>query len=195
MDYSGSPADRYLNAARLNVRGGLTRHTDVNAVHEADFAAWYSALWPKVLRAVIVSVGDPHLAEEVTAEAFARAYAKWPEATELASPEGWLHRVAVNEMRSRWRRAKVERRVYARLSAQRVLDTSGPEPRDDALWRAVAELPDRARQMVAMRYVLDMSEAEIADIVDVTRGTVASTLSRARQQLSTTLKVVEPTHD
>jgi RNA polymerase sigma-70 factor (ECF subfamily) len=167
----------------------------VRSEHDADFADWYSALWPRVLRAVTVSVGDPHLAEEATAEAFARAYARWPAATEFASPQAWLHRVAINEMRSRWRRARVERRVYARLSVQRVLDAAGPEPRDDALWKAVAELPERARQMVAMRYVLDMSEAEIAEAMDVTRGTVASTLSRARQQLSATLKVVEPIHE
>ena len=42
------------------------------AAHGDDFADWYGALWPRVLRAVTVSVGDPDLAEEATAEAFVK---------------------------------------------------------------------------------------------------------------------------
>lgn len=153
-----------------------------------DFADWYAALWPSVYRAVAVSVGDRDLAEEAVAEAFARALARWPEPAQAASPAGWLHRVAVNEVRSRWRRARLERRVLDRVAAEPdPVGVPAAEPRDDVLWAAVAALSPRTRQMVALRYVLDLPEAQIADDLGVTRGTVASTLSKARKDLGTLL--------
>ena len=157
-----------------------------------DFADWYGALWPRVLRSVTFAVGDRELAEEATAEAFARALAGWPAATTFDSPVAWLHRVAVNEVRSRWRRGRLERRLLERIATEPRRYLSPVEPPNDALWTAVAALPERARHMVAMRYVLDLPEAEIAATLGVSRGTVASTLSKARQQLASTLAYTRP---
>jgi RNA polymerase sigma factor (sigma-70 family) len=152
-----------------------------------EFAAWYGALWPQVLRAVTVSVGDRDLAEEATAEAFAKALVRWPAPAAFTAPAAWLHRVAVNEVRSRWRRGRLEKRVLHQLGAEPQRHAPGPDLPDDALWAAVAALPVRSRQMIAMRYILDLPEAHIAEALGVTRGTVASTLSKARQQLSIVL--------
>jgi RNA polymerase sigma factor (sigma-70 family) len=168
------------------------RHVNVRAVPTEEFSAWYRTLWPPVLRAVTVTVGDRDLAEEAVAEAFARALARWPSPAEFDSPVAWLHRVAVNEVRSRWRRNRLERRVLARIAAEPQASVLPFEPRDDALWAAVAALPDRTRQMVALRYVLDLPEADVAAALGVTRGTVASTLSKARQQLATVLAGTRP---
>jgi RNA polymerase sigma-70 factor (ECF subfamily) len=59
-----------------------------------------------------------------------------------------------------------------------------PAEPDAALWDAVRALPPRARTAVALRYVADLPEAEIADVMGVARGTVAATLSSARRQLA-----------
>lgn len=166
------------------------RHDNVRGVPAEEFSAWYRTLWPPVLRAVTVTVGDRDLAEEAVAEAFARALARWPAATEFDSPVAWLHRVAVNEVRSRWRRNRLERRVLQRVVPEAHVDPV--EPPDDALWAAAAALPDRARQMIALRYVLDLPEADVAAALGVTRGTVASTLSKARQQLGAVLARTRP---
>jgi RNA polymerase sigma-70 factor (ECF subfamily) len=167
-------------------------------MHEAagdEFADWYGALWPRVLRAVTVSVGDPDLAEEATAEAFVKALVRWPKPLEYDSPSAWLHTVAVNEIRSRWRRAKLERRFMDRLANDLRQHAPPPELRDDAVWTAVAALPDRARQVVALRYVLDLPESQIAASLGITRGTVASTLNGARKRLRTVLAPhTESTH-
>jgi RNA polymerase sigma factor (sigma-70 family) len=168
------------------------RHDNVRRVPAEEFSAWYRTLWPPVLRAVTVTVGDHDLAEEAVAEAFARALARWPRPTEFDSPVAWPHRVAVNEVRSRWRRNRLERRVLARVAAEPQASVLPVEPRDDALWAAVAALPDRTRQMVALRYVLDLPEADVTAALGVTRGTVASTLSKARQQLATVLAGTRP---
>ncbi len=62
-----------------------------------------------------------------------------------------------------------------------------PELPDTAVWRAVATLSPRARTAVALRYVADLTEAQVADAMNVTRGTVATTLSRARRELADAL--------
>jgi RNA polymerase sigma-70 factor (ECF subfamily) len=152
------------------------------------FGEWYAALWPRVFRTVALTIGDRDLAEEAVAEAFARALVRWPRGASLSNPAAWLHRVAVNEVRSRWRRGRVERRMLQRLAGRAEPAAPLPAPPDDALWSAVAELPRRARQMVALRYVLDLPEAEIANSLGVSRGTVASTLSKARKDLGAVLK-------
>ncbi|UED85711.1 sigma-70 family RNA polymerase sigma factor [Streptomyces profundus] len=156
-------------------------------MHGCDFDAWYAALWPQVYRTVAVSVGDRDLAEEAVAEAFAKALARWPGPAHADNPPAWLHRVAVNEVRTRWRRARLERRTVRRLATREVRRVPPPDPGDDGLWAAVAGLPDRMRQMVALRYVLDLPEAEIASSLGVSRGTVASTLSKARGRLAVAL--------
>lgn len=55
---------------------------------------------------------------------------------------------------------------------------------DPELWAAVATLAERTRQVVVLRYVADLPEADIAAALGVTRGTVATLLSRARRNLA-----------
>jgi RNA polymerase sigma-70 factor (ECF subfamily) len=145
------------------------------------FAAWYAREAPGVCTSLTVALADPALAEEVAAEAFARAWADWAHVSAMRSPVGWVYRVAVNQARSGFRRRGHERRATARLGA-----TAAPAPfePDDALWASVRALPPRARTAVALRYVADLPEAEIAQVMRVARGTVAATLSSARRRLA-----------
>jgi DNA-directed RNA polymerase specialized sigma24 family protein len=145
------------------------------------FAAWYGATFPRVRAAVTLAVGDAWLAEEATAEAYARALARWPAVRDLNRPEAWVYTVALNQVRSRLRRMRLERRYLARQRAG--YHPPPPEP-DTALWAAVAQLPPRSRTAVALRYVADLSEAEVAAAMGVAPGTVASTLHKARARLA-----------
>jgi RNA polymerase sigma-70 factor (ECF subfamily) len=149
------------------------------------FADWYAAEFGRVRQAMTLVTGDPALAEEAAAEAFAQAFAHWPRVSHMASPGGWVHTTALNQVRRSWRRATLERRHAARSRA--IGHVPAPEPPDTALWRAVAALSPRARTAVALRYVGDLTEAEVADAMNVTRGTVATTLSRARRDLAAAL--------
>jgi RNA polymerase sigma factor (sigma-70 family) len=146
-----------------------------------DFADWYAVTFPRVRAAVTLAVGDVWLAEEATAEACARALARWPVVRELRRPDAWVYTVALNHVRSRWRRHRLEQRYLARQRAG--YEPPPPEP-ETALWAAVAQLPPRARTAVALRYIADLSEADVAKAMGVAPGTVAATLHKARARLA-----------
>lgn len=155
---------------------------------EEAFPEWYAALWPRALATVTVSCGDADLAEEAVAEAFAKAYARWPAPLELGTPLAWLHTVAINEVRSRWRRRRTERRMLLRLAGQAQRHVDPPAPVDETLLGAVAGLPPRMRQVLALRCIADLTQEETAAALGVTRGTVASTLHDAVRRLRATLE-------
>jgi RNA polymerase sigma factor (sigma-70 family) len=144
-----------------------------------DFAQWYAASYARVQRAVSLAVGDVGVGEEATAEAYARALLHWRTVRNAHRPEAWVYRTALNYVRSRLRRAQLERRWLAR---QKIDSHPPPEP-PTALWAAVAQLAPRARTAVALRYIADLSEAEVAEAMGISRGAVAATLSKARTRL------------
>lgn len=150
---------------------------------QVDFTAFYEAEAPRLVRSVALATGEPALAEEAVAEAFARAWARWPTVRTHKWPGAWVMRVALNESRNRFRRRAVERRkapVVARPEA-----VEDPQPHAGwPLWDAVRELPKRERTLIALRYVADLTQAEIAELLDISPGTVAAGLHRARQKLA-----------
>jgi RNA polymerase sigma-70 factor (ECF subfamily) len=151
----------------------------------AAFTVWYRREAPAMVRAIAVASEHADVAQEVTAEAFARAWADWDRVSAMASPCGWVYRVALNLLRSRLRRAGLERRFAPQIAPPRVVPP--PAVPDRTLWSAVRALAPRARMAIALRYVADLPEAEIAVVMGVSRGTVASTLSSARVQLAQAL--------
>lgn len=149
-----------------------------------DFADWYAREFPRLRSTLALVTGDVGVAEEATAEAFARALVHWPRLSRTGAPNGWVYTVALNQVRSGWRRMATERRWLARQRAGHVAPPPEPDP---WLWDAVARLGPRARTAVALRYVADLSEAEVADAMNLTRGAVASTLHKARARLAVLL--------
>jgi RNA polymerase sigma factor (sigma-70 family) len=150
---------------------------------DPEFDGWYVQAYPRVRAAVTLAVGDADLAEDATAEAFARALVHWSTVKSAASSHAWVYTVAMNQVRSTLRRRGVERRWLRRQAREPLVHQPPPVEPDDVLWRAVGQLPRRARTAVALRYVADLSEAQVAEVMGVARGTVAATLHQARQRL------------
>ena len=97
----------------------------------------------------------------------------------MESPAGWTFRVARNLCLRRLRRTAIERRLLAR--ADRPVDVPAPA---GELWHLVGCLAPRQREVVVLRYVADLPEAEIAAILGIARSTVSTTLRDAHAQLA-----------
>lgn len=133
-----------------------------------------------MLAAVAVAAGDIDLAEEATAEAFARALERWDRVSQMDAPGGWVFTVARNRLRRRWRRRRTEARLVDGQSSVRATEMG---PFQAHVWEAVSQLPRRQREAVALRYIADLTEAQVAEAMGVAPGTVASTLHDARARL------------
>ena len=152
-----------------------------------DFEEWYRQQFPRVRQAMTLATGDGGLGEEATAEAFALAVVHWQRVRVMDAPTNWVYTTALSQVRRSWRRTLLERRHAQRHHA---LPTDPPPLPETTLWQAVAALAPRARTAVALRYVADLSEAQVAEAMNVSRGTVATTLSRARKQLAAHLQTL-----
>ena len=148
------------------------------------FEAWYERQHPVVLSSLTVIAGSVDLAREAADEAFARAYERWERVAEMESPGGWVYQTALNALRRRLRRSRKELEILGRVAegGARVPDGWSVEVLD-----AVGGLPGRERTAVVLRYVADLSTAEIAQAMGIASGTVGSTLYAARRRLAIAL--------
>jgi RNA polymerase sigma-70 factor (ECF subfamily) len=140
---------------------------------------------------VFVACGDADVAEDAAAEAFTRALDHWDRVQAMVSPEAWVCRVAVNVMRRRVRRRRVERRLLGR----RVVSPLGEGDVLPEVWVAVRALPQRQRLAILLRYVADLTEAEAAAVMGVSRGAVSASLSAARAHLAVSLAAFDDLGD
>ncbi len=131
--------------------------------------------------------GDLSEAEDVVAEAFARAVSRRRSFERLDNPEAWLRTVAVNVARSRFRRRKVGEHLLGRVPSP---DPSHrPDLSEDriVLLAALRTLPDHQRETLALHYLADLPVNEVADTLGVPVGTVKARLSRGRAALAAAL--------
>lgn len=151
-----------------------------------SFDGWYRAEHPRVLGLLTVVAGDADLAREVAAEAFVRALERWDRVEAMDSPAAWTYRVGVNLLRRRLRRVAFEGRLRPEDEAP-----APPPAIESELWDAVRALPVRQRTAVALRYLCDLPQGEIAAVMGVSAGTVSATLTAARRRLAAELRPME----
>ena len=109
---------------------------------------------------------------------------RWDDVGRYANPSGWVYRVGLNWARSR--RRKWAREVFRSESPD---SEASPAPEvDPALDEALAALPVEQRSVVVLRYLLDWSEFQTAEALEIAPGTVKSRLSRALERLAVALE-------
>ena len=155
----------------------------MDAASREDFREFVVARSPALLRTAYLITGNRPDAEDLLQTSLARTYLAWGRIREREAREAYVRRVMANTSTSIWRRKRVTQVPLD--SAPDLARPDGTEARDlhDALWQALAGLPRRARAMVVLRYYEDMSEAEVAAVLQVSVGTVKSTVSRALARL------------
>jgi RNA polymerase sigma-70 factor, ECF subfamily len=143
-----------------------------------------------VVNAVALASGSYSVAEDAVQEALVRAWMRSERGERVESLPAWVAAVALNQTRSGWRRAMAERRARHRLPG-------GPggaaEPSGDHVdvARALATLPRRQREVAVLRYLLEMSTAEVASALEIGEGTVKNSLARARTHLAGALTIYD----
>jgi RNA polymerase sigma factor (sigma-70 family) len=155
---------------------------------ELDFASFYQASRDDCLRTVLASVGDMHTAQDMVAEAFARAWASWPKVSRHPAPRAWVVRTALNAGVSFWRKHRQDRPLLSDdAAADGLADPMGRE-----LMAALRRLPVRQRQVIAFRIILDLDTAGTAKALGIAPGTVKAHLS---QGLATLRDELTPLHE
>jgi RNA polymerase sigma-70 factor (ECF subfamily) len=151
---------------------------------DLDFTSWYEHEHPRVLGVLCALSGELDAARDATDEAFVRALARWPRVRKMASPGGWTYRVALNELRRALRA-----RSHAVVAPG---ERNAPVPESDPeLWDLVRRLPERQRVAIVLRYVADLPEQAVAEVMGIRRSTAASTLTQARQRLAAWMSAAE----
>jgi RNA polymerase sigma-70 factor (ECF subfamily) len=120
-------------------------------------------------------------------EAFARAFARRARVEAMASPSAWILTVALNHGRKTQRRGVRRRQAEARSAGTAGRLWIEPDDPRHELWAAVAALPPRERTAVALRYLADLTEPQIADVMGIATGTVGASLTSARRKLAAAL--------
>jgi RNA polymerase sigma-70 factor (sigma-E family) len=153
---------------------------DPRAARDADFAAYLQARQASVLRTAYLLTGDRHTAEDLVQTAFAKLYLSWDRVRDQGSMDGYLRRILVNENNSLWRRGWKKREHATDELPEPVPHVDQHDDgRSGALWDLVQTLPKKARAVLVLRYYEELSEAETAEVLGISVGTVKSQTSRA----------------
>jgi RNA polymerase sigma-70 factor (sigma-E family) len=159
----------------------------VDAQAREDFRSYVAARSPALLRTAYMLTGNRADAEDLLQTALAKTYLSWDRIREREAVDGYVRRVMVNTQTSWWRRRKVDEYPTGELPERAAgRDVTDDLALHDALWTAMSDLPKRQRAMVVLRYYEDLSEAETAQVMGVSVGTVKSTTSRALAKLRDT---------
>ncbi|WP_245871406.1 SigE family RNA polymerase sigma factor [Asanoa hainanensis] len=145
-----------------------------------EFADFYQRSRDNCLRAVLFSTRNRALAEDLVAEAFARAWASWHKVSRHPAPAAWVVRTALNIHVSWWRRRRREVALEGHDQAEAADDSAGMH---DGLLAAVRRLPQRQREVVVLRIFLDLDTNAVAAVLGISAKTVAVHLSRATATL------------
>lgn len=168
--WSPSPVRVVAGPAREGVEGAVERDFE-------DFVAAHGAALVRLARGLLK---DPHHAEDVVQDVLAKALVRWSSVQRADVPEAYVRRMVVNACTSFWRRAV--RREHAHEHADLPERATADDPalladRDQALG-LLRRLPPRQRAVLVLRHYEGLPDAEIADLLGCSAGTVRSNAHR-----------------
>jgi RNA polymerase sigma-70 factor (ECF subfamily) len=184
--------------ARAGTAAGAAARADesddpVTRARAGDMRAWsllYNRHFDRIFRRLCFFVGDAAVAEDLTQETFARAVIGLPSFDGRAAFSTWLFGIALNVARNFVRDRDTQRRAEQRLA-----DVEALRPGDDgdrtqlrrawteALYAALAELPDGLREAFVMREIEGLSMADAAARAGVSANNMAVRVHRAREKV------------
>ena len=147
-------------------------------------------------RTAFVITGDAAEAEDAAQSGFVKAYYALDRFRAGSPFRPWLLKIVANEARNRRRASHRRAGLHLRLAEDRPEEGAAPSPEAavlareprEALVKAINALREGDREIIALRYFLDLSEAETAAALGVPAGTVKSRLSRALERMRPVLE-------
>ena len=198
LDHDGGVSD-----PMQDVNAGLSEHQLISRALEGDRSAFAELVLrnqDRLFASMMQVTGSPEESEEVVQDAFIRAFVKLDTFQQNSQFFTWLYRIAFNSALTRRRRKK------ARISLDHARENNGleisdvsesvdePMLRDERVRmvrQAMTQLTDEHRDILTLREMEENSYEEIAQILEISIGTVRSRLSRARKQLKLTLESMQ----
>jgi RNA polymerase sigma-70 factor (ECF subfamily) len=150
----------------------------------SDLEALFRHHWPRAYRAAYLVVHDAAAAEDIAQESFLAAVRNLDRFDRRRPFGPWLHRIVVNRAID-WSRARALRREVGETPLGIVAAPHEPDnPHARSLAAALATLPPEQRAVIVLRHLLDYTPGEVAELLDLPRGTVNSRLRRGLDALA-----------
>ncbi len=181
MDPMTTPWDHEPAGGGLSNAGAPTTGAPSSGDMDDEYAWFFRAEFPSVVRTACLILQDRDRAEEVAQDAFMRLHLHWTRVSRYERPDAWVRRVAI---RLATRVARRDRRRPVLESGATVTGRDDGSGTDPDLMRAVAELPMRQRVAVVLFYLEDRPLPEVAHVLDCSTGAAKTLLHRARMHLA-----------
>ncbi|WP_250007741.1 SigE family RNA polymerase sigma factor [Actinoplanes sp. M2I2] len=146
------------------------------------FRAFVEQHWGPLVRVAYLLTGDRGHAEDLVQAALEKTHRKWGRVAQMEAPVAYVRKAMVNTATS-WRRRHRVREVPLLVTDSPVADPYGPVDQRQQVVAALRELPPRMRAVLVLRYFADLGEAEVADLLGCSVGTVKSQASRGLDRL------------
>ena len=164
---------------------------------DAGVSDLYAAHWHGLVRLAYLLVHDVTLAEDLVQDALIGVHARWGRLRDPQAALGYVRRSVINGARSALRHQVVVDRHAQRTGAEESVVSAEHSAlahvEHDAMLRALHQLSDKQREVLILRYYSDLSEAEIAETLEISRGAVKTHAHRGLARLRTLL--AEPSVD
>jgi RNA polymerase sigma-70 factor (sigma-E family) len=150
---------------------------------DAAFEDYIRARWTSLVRYGYVLTGSSHDAADLVQEALARLGSAWPRVARRGHPDAYVRTTMARLHISWWRRLRRERLmpdVPERIAGDPAIDRIHATAE---LWPLLSGLPRRQRTVLVLRYYEQLTDEEIAALLDISRGTVRSQAARALEKL------------
>ena len=191
-----------LTAAEATGSKGVAAVTELGLIDEQDwveraqqadtaaFESLYRLHVDRVYGLCLRMTGNPSEAEDCTQEAFIQAWNKLSKFRGDSAFSTWMHRIAVNSVLGRMRKARRELdKMQAVTDISPVPATVGDSGNFEDLQNAVDDLPDGARHVFVLHAVYGYSHNETGDMLGIAAGTSKAQLHRAKRLLASNLKI------
>lgn len=147
------------------------------------FAEFVAERGDALLRYGYVLTGNAHDAADLTQEALLRLRGAWSRVRRKSNPESYARTTMARLHIATWRLRRREQLAWQLPEGEH--HDALPTGMEQEMWQALAALPRKQRAVLVLRYYEQLSDAEIAEVLGVSRGTVRSQASRALDKLRT----------